>query len=428
MSILNKFVFAALCAMLFVLVGCDAKRVEVYIHQDTGCKSDTDCDASYDPATYAWCEVGANNGTCHYETYVTQPSCYSDWDCDDGDASSTDTCDTNGCTHVIHSGSGAVNGAEAIITLQNYCSSTPGALMRTAYTTGAAANLGCFDLDVLSNRRVWVDGMRITMGSHVLNSITNVRLYIDGVIAGEPLATPSLNEGGIATWDFTGLNRSVDDGGATICLMADILPYTNYNVVGWLITPTLSRVEMSDDNLNPINVILGENDGVIAGDSITVARASIGLLSLNTAPVTQQPSTETEILKLQIWSSSNEGYQATLQQMTLDIFGSSYALGQNRVLRVYKGSSTAPSITMTVNSATNLQVTINTSLLGPIPSGSGVVLRVTLDTTGIPAGTQFLQTMINEYRWSDGILSTPVRDNECNGFGIIGFGPAITFN
>jgi len=101
MSFFNKFLLV-FCA-LFALTGCQDHRVDVYIHEDTGCQSDSDCDAVYGGDTFTWCDMEAGNGTCHYETYYEYeiPNCYSDLDCDDGDSTSSDTCNANGCTHVI---------------------------------------------------------------------------------------------------------------------------------------------------------------------------------------------------------------------------------------------------------------------------------------------------------------------------------------
>ncbi len=91
-----KFLLA-LCAA-FALMGCQEGRVDVYVHQDTGCQSIFDCESN---GNLGWCEVEANNGTCHYEIITERPSCYSDFNCDDGDITSVDACVEGGCQYVF---------------------------------------------------------------------------------------------------------------------------------------------------------------------------------------------------------------------------------------------------------------------------------------------------------------------------------------
>ena len=81
--------------------GCQDGRVDVYVHEATGCQSDEDCAEGEFREGLAWCEPGENSGTCYIETTVYQPSCYSDFDCDDGDITSVDTCFAGGCQHLF---------------------------------------------------------------------------------------------------------------------------------------------------------------------------------------------------------------------------------------------------------------------------------------------------------------------------------------
>lgn len=79
--------------------GCHDGRVDVYVHEVTGCQSDEDCAEGEFREGVAWCEPGENGGTCYLETTVQLPGCYVDFDCEDDDDTSVDTCFAGGCQH-----------------------------------------------------------------------------------------------------------------------------------------------------------------------------------------------------------------------------------------------------------------------------------------------------------------------------------------
>ncbi len=80
---------------LFVFAGCGVtERVEI-IREMVGCTSDTMC-ADRDEMTTEYCEV--DSGICVRERVVTA-GCETFADCDDGDASSVDTCVESVCNH-----------------------------------------------------------------------------------------------------------------------------------------------------------------------------------------------------------------------------------------------------------------------------------------------------------------------------------------
>lgn len=397
--------------------------MDVYIHEDTGCQQDSECDAAYSGDTFAWCEVEASNGTCHYQTYTEEPSCYGDWDCDDGDPTSTDTCSTEGCTYVIQAND--PGGADAIVTLQNTCSST-NTSGHTIQTGTQEAILQCYNVDVLSNSPFWIDELVFSMGTYATDSITNLRVYIDGFQAGATLTSPTSVVGQIGTWTFTDVRRPVE-GFSTICLMADTKSASQQNVGGWIGAPRLVTLRASDDNFAPSSVILGANEPFLAGEPLKVMRASLTLGSSYGPAVTQARSTTTELGRFHLSSTSNEGYSSQVYEMTFDINGSANALGQNRMLRIYKGTSTTPVIEIPVNGSEHLRVVVPTTALGPV-TGSGFDFRVTLDTTGFPTGQHLLQLTVHEYRWTDSHSGDIVTNNDCEFVGVIAYGTAIYFN
>jgi len=104
MSFSSKL-FLALCAA-FALMGCQDHRVDVYIHEDTGCQSDADCDEAYGDDTIASCiqETGACRYVTTNVTEVEAPPCFTDAECADDNASSADTCDEGTCIHTVRLG------------------------------------------------------------------------------------------------------------------------------------------------------------------------------------------------------------------------------------------------------------------------------------------------------------------------------------
>lgn len=99
-NLLNTFI--ALCALSMVSAcGAKSATVDIYVHEDIGCTTDSDCDENYGDNTVASCIV--ETGACRYVTtnMVVTPGCVIDADCDDGDTASQDSCESGSCNHLI---------------------------------------------------------------------------------------------------------------------------------------------------------------------------------------------------------------------------------------------------------------------------------------------------------------------------------------
>ena len=86
---------------MVAFTGCQDGRVDVYVHEATGCQSDEDCAEGEFREGLTWCEPNENDGTCYIETTVYQPGCYVDLDCEDDDIASLDACVAGGCQHIF---------------------------------------------------------------------------------------------------------------------------------------------------------------------------------------------------------------------------------------------------------------------------------------------------------------------------------------
>lgn len=374
MSFFNKIILA-LCATV-ALAGCQDGRVDVYIHEDTGCESDSDCDAAYDSDTFAWCDVEAGNGTCHYQTYVEQPSCYSDWDCDDGDPSSVDTCGTEGCTHVIRETVVVNDPAEANIT------ATFTTVSRLTIANGTVwSHIGDLTIsasDVLGRRQIF----GIVFSSVNAGAWSGVALAQNGAIVNTVVPGPAPVGSYTSSIVFNFDDLTLTSGGS--------ISYQVWGKVSesYFVSTTASdpTVSLALDGLRMNGI--GE-DVIVSSDSrifYTYLRHSKPTVTRQALSTTTLTNSTQDLYKMQISADSNGSVE--VDSLAFKIEGNSVnAWLLNFSVRV--GSQTLPASDYTIRSedgATDYKT-------GALSTGNGAVLIVHFTNPRIIVGSGIVVTL-----------------------------------
>lgn len=369
---LHKYLFSALCAMFLTLsFGCDSRRVEVYVHQETGCRSDTDCDAVYGETTYSWCEVDAGNGTCHYETLSWLPACSHDWECDDGNPDSTDTCSIEGCTHVIVER----QGAELIVSQEALCREDGS--NREVILSGGIQELECYTLNVFTDKSLYLDVLTVNTNKHATEIFSLLHVYVNGVQASS-LFAPNGGNDVIDQWIFS-VDREITPG-STVCIMANMESVNDILYTMGYLRVDLASIHATHTDGSVANVVLGANQNELRGVDHVNLVSDVNVISQTV--LRNATRGETEIAKYQFFNESLEGKSSYLTAIEINLSGGPYIPPGTRKLRVYRGTSLVAVKDVTFGSYTPTAITVNLDNLEIPAFSTGTIIRVTLDTTG----------------------------------------------
>ena len=384
-------ILLALCAM-FALTGCQEGRVDVYVHQDTGCQSDADCDIYYGDDTFGWCDMEAGDGTCHYQTYIEEPSCYNDWDCDDGDPSSVDTCGTEGCTHTITDR----QGAEIVVSQAALCDWTGNS--REVLLTNSRQTVECYALNLFTDEELDVRTLTVNTSKYVAEAVSALYVSINSDIVAS-LFTPSSSNEVNDQWMFDLGSHPVIRGG-NVCIIAAIKPSSDLNYSMGYFRLDLAEVTTTHSDNSPARVVLGANQTVLRGVEHTVMVSNVKA-QLSTDPGQLVDRGESQIASYTFWGENAENRPSHLTGVTLNVSGGPYPLGMARELRVYHGETLITTQNVVVGHLLPNEVEFNFQGIA-INDGydSRVELHFILDTEGTHSSFSVVHANLVEYRFN----------------------------
>lgn len=390
MSFFSKIVLV-LCTA-FVFTGCQEGRVDVYVHQDTGCQSDEDCDAVYDSNTYTWCDTEAGDGTCHYQTYIDVPSCFDDLDCDDGDPSSVDTCGAEGCTHTITER----QGAEIVVSQDALCDWTGNS--REVLTTNSRQTVECYGPNFFTDEALDIRTLKVNTSKYVAESVSALYVSINSEIVAS-LLTPSSFGEVTDQWEFD-LGRLPLIRGGNICIIAAIMPSIDLRYSMGYFRLDLAEVNVTHSDNSPARVVLGANETVLRGAERTVMVSDVKA-QLSTAPGQLVDRGESQIASYTFWGRNEENRPSHLTGVTLSVSGGPYPLGMARELRVYHGETLITTQSVVVGHLLPNEVELNFQGIA-INDGydSRAELRFILDTAGTNNSFSVVHVNLVEYRFN----------------------------
>lgn len=383
--------------------------MDVYIHEDTGCQQDSECDAAYSGDTFVWCEVEAGNGTCHYQTYTEEPSCYGDWDCDDADPTSTDTCSTEGCTHVIRETIVITTPVEANITATFTAENR-----LTVVDESAWSRIG--DLTITANNIAAPRHIYGVVFSSVNGAAawSGIALAQNGAIVATTTAEPA-PQGSSTSNVAISFNDLFIENGETITYQVwgkTTLSYFNSGLsADSFVTLALNGLRMN--GIGEDVIVSQDND--IFFTYLRHSKPTVTRQSLSTTTLTN--STQ-DLYKLQISADLNgsveiyslafavEGHSANAQIANLRVRVGNYELAPNEYT-IYNGAGIGDFKYGSLSVATGSQQTVIVRFTDPrIIVGSGIVITVSATVSGTQAGDSITIKPTSEFGFLSGHIDS----------------------